>query len=108
MMAESLPPSLKIPEVSRFINRANQLRSIKPAIAYWCKLKRRKFFKKKEKKKKRINLAREEKNKINTNISTQKLFLSAFKGTDTSTFSLSRRRIPRRQPDRDKEPSHLG
>ncbi|KAF4976545.1 hypothetical protein FZEAL_6801 [Fusarium zealandicum] len=35
-MAEPLPPALKIPEVSRFINRANQLRSIKPAIAYWC------------------------------------------------------------------------
>ncbi|PHH75708.1 hypothetical protein CDD80_2165 [Ophiocordyceps camponoti-rufipedis] len=33
---EPLPPSLKIPEVSRFINRANQLRSIKPALAYWC------------------------------------------------------------------------
>ncbi|KAM0563055.1 hypothetical protein ACHAPJ_001899 [Fusarium lateritium] len=31
-----LPASLKIPEVSRFINRANQLRKIKPAIAYWC------------------------------------------------------------------------
>ncbi|KAF4461373.1 Vacuolar sorting-associated VTA1 like, partial [Fusarium albosuccineum] len=35
-MATPLPPALKIPEVSRFINRANQLRSIKPAIAYWC------------------------------------------------------------------------
>ncbi|KAI9898837.1 hypothetical protein N3K66_005298 [Trichothecium roseum] len=35
-MAQPLPPSLKIPEVSRFVNRANQLRSIKPAIAYWC------------------------------------------------------------------------
>ncbi|KAM5343538.1 hypothetical protein ACJ41O_012075 [Fusarium nematophilum] len=35
-MAEPLPPALKIPEVSRFINRANQLRSFKPAIAYWC------------------------------------------------------------------------
>ncbi|KAF5979724.1 vacuolar sorting-associated VTA1 like [Fusarium coicis] len=35
-MAEPLPAALKIPEVSRFINRANQLRSIKPAIAYWC------------------------------------------------------------------------
>ncbi|PFH62154.1 hypothetical protein XA68_14823 [Ophiocordyceps unilateralis] len=33
---EPLPPGLKIPEVSRFINRANQLRSIKPALAYWC------------------------------------------------------------------------
>ncbi|KAG5934059.1 hypothetical protein E4U53_000770 [Claviceps sorghi] len=36
MIAEPLPPPLKIPEVSRFINRANQLRTIKPAIAYWC------------------------------------------------------------------------
>ncbi|KAG8411404.1 hypothetical protein J3458_015464 [Metarhizium acridum] len=36
MSAEPLPPPLKIPEVSRFINRANQLRTIKPAIAYWC------------------------------------------------------------------------
>ncbi|KAH6887745.1 Vta1 like-domain-containing protein [Thelonectria olida] len=35
-MAEPLPASLKVPEVSRFINRANQLRTIKPAIAYWC------------------------------------------------------------------------
>ncbi|KAJ6442511.1 monooxygenase [Purpureocillium lavendulum] len=35
-MAEPLPPALKIPEISRFINRANQLRAIKPAIAYWC------------------------------------------------------------------------
>ncbi|KAM0344471.1 hypothetical protein ACHAPU_007443 [Fusarium lateritium] len=35
-MAEPLPAALKIPEVSRFINRANQLRSIKPALAYWC------------------------------------------------------------------------
>jgi vacuolar protein sorting-associated protein VTA1 len=35
-MAEPLPAALKIPEVSRFVNRANQLRSIKPAIAYWC------------------------------------------------------------------------
>ncbi|KAG5993760.1 hypothetical protein E4U52_001677 [Claviceps spartinae] len=34
--AEPLPPPLKIPEVSRFINRANQLRAIRPAIAYWC------------------------------------------------------------------------
>ncbi|KAK2601799.1 hypothetical protein QQS21_004683 [Conoideocrella luteorostrata] len=36
MSTEQLPPALKIPEVSRFINRANQLRTIKPAIAYWC------------------------------------------------------------------------
>ncbi|KAG6000038.1 hypothetical protein E4U21_005996 [Claviceps maximensis] len=36
MVAEPLPPLFKIPEVSRFINRANQLRAIKPAIAYWC------------------------------------------------------------------------
>lgn len=35
-MAEPLPAALKIPEVSRFINRANQLRTFKPAIAYWC------------------------------------------------------------------------
>ncbi|KAF4124847.1 vacuolar protein sorting-associated protein VTA1 [Geosmithia morbida] len=35
-MAEFLPTALKIPEISRFVNRANQLRSIKPAIAYWC------------------------------------------------------------------------
>jgi hypothetical protein len=35
-MAEPLPAVLKIPEVSRFINRANQLRTIKPALAYWC------------------------------------------------------------------------
>ncbi|ETS06760.1 DUF605-domain-containing protein, partial [Trichoderma reesei RUT C-30] len=31
-----IPPPLKIPEISRFINRANQLRAFKPAIAYWC------------------------------------------------------------------------
>ncbi|KHN95567.1 uncharacterized protein MAM_06624 [Metarhizium album ARSEF 1941] len=36
MSAEPLPPPLKTPGVSRFINRANQLRTIKPAIAYWC------------------------------------------------------------------------
>ncbi|KND91092.1 Vacuolar protein sorting-associated protein vts1 [Tolypocladium ophioglossoides CBS 100239] len=35
-MAEPLPAALRIPEVSRFINRAHQLRAIKPAIAYWC------------------------------------------------------------------------
>ncbi|KAJ4165480.1 hypothetical protein LMH87_007112 [Akanthomyces muscarius] len=35
-MAEPLPAALKIPEISRFINRANQLRAVKPAIAYWC------------------------------------------------------------------------
>ncbi|KAM4068177.1 vta1 like domain-containing protein [Hirsutella rhossiliensis] len=35
-MTEPLPTALKIPEVSRFINRANQLRTVKPAIAYWC------------------------------------------------------------------------
>ncbi|KAF4505763.1 hypothetical protein G6O67_007678 [Ophiocordyceps sinensis] len=35
-MTEPLPAALKIPEVSRFINRANQLRTVKPAIAYWC------------------------------------------------------------------------
>ncbi|PHH93051.1 hypothetical protein CDD83_1753 [Cordyceps sp. RAO-2017] len=35
-MTEPLPAALKTPEVSRFINRANQLRAIKPAIAYWC------------------------------------------------------------------------
>ncbi|KAH8174702.1 hypothetical protein LIA77_06121 [Sarocladium implicatum] len=35
-MAEPLPPSLAIPEVSRFVKRANQLRTIKPALAYWC------------------------------------------------------------------------
>ncbi|PHH82845.1 hypothetical protein CDD82_4578 [Ophiocordyceps australis] len=34
-MAE-LPASLKLPDISRFVNRANQLRTIKPAIAYWC------------------------------------------------------------------------
>ncbi|RSL51529.1 hypothetical protein CEP54_011375 [Fusarium duplospermum] len=35
-MAQPLPAALKIPEVSRFINRANQLRNHKPAISYWC------------------------------------------------------------------------
>ncbi|OAR01918.1 hypothetical protein LLEC1_01256 [Akanthomyces lecanii] len=35
-MAEPLPAALKVPEISRFINRANQLRAVKPAIAYWC------------------------------------------------------------------------
>ncbi|KAM3465095.1 hypothetical protein BB8028_0003g09700 [Beauveria bassiana] len=35
-MAEPLPAAFKIPEISRFINRANQLRAVKPAIAYWC------------------------------------------------------------------------
>ncbi|KAK0391784.1 hypothetical protein NLU13_1283 [Sarocladium strictum] len=35
-MAEPLPPSLTIPEVSRFVKRANQLRTVKPALAYWC------------------------------------------------------------------------
>ncbi|ATY60567.1 hypothetical protein CCM_02849 [Cordyceps militaris CM01] len=31
-----LPAAFKIPEISRFINRANQLRAVKPAVAYWC------------------------------------------------------------------------
>lgn len=35
-MAEPLPPALRTPDISRFINRANQLRAVKPAIAYWC------------------------------------------------------------------------
>ncbi|KJZ75464.1 hypothetical protein HIM_05160 [Hirsutella minnesotensis 3608] len=35
-MTEPLPAALRIPEVSRFINRANQLRAVKPAISYWC------------------------------------------------------------------------
>ncbi|KAL6880836.1 Vta1 like domain-containing protein [Trichoderma novae-zelandiae] len=35
-MAEPIPAPLKIPEISRFINRANQLRAFKPAISYWC------------------------------------------------------------------------
>jgi vacuolar protein sorting-associated protein VTA1 len=39
-MAEPIPPALKIPEISRFLNRANQLRSTNPptapAISYWC------------------------------------------------------------------------
>ncbi|OAA69152.1 hypothetical protein ISF_03527 [Cordyceps fumosorosea ARSEF 2679] len=35
-MAEPLPAALKIPEISRFVNRANQLRAVKPALAYWC------------------------------------------------------------------------
>ncbi|RFU76148.1 hypothetical protein TARUN_6090 [Trichoderma arundinaceum] len=35
-MAEPIPAPLKIPEVSRFLNRANQLRAFKPAISYWC------------------------------------------------------------------------
>lgn len=34
--SEPLPQALKVPEVSRFLNRANQIRSIKPAITYWC------------------------------------------------------------------------
>ena len=36
-MAEPIPDALKIPEIRRFITRANQLRKAKPAIAYWCK-----------------------------------------------------------------------
>lgn len=35
-MADTLPPELKVPEISRLISRANQIRSHKPAIAYWC------------------------------------------------------------------------
>jgi len=35
-MAQPIPQALKIPEVSRFINRSNQLRNHDPAIAYWC------------------------------------------------------------------------
>lgn len=35
-MAESLPTALRKPEISRFVKRANQLRTAKPAIAYWC------------------------------------------------------------------------
>ncbi|KAI9170751.1 Vacuolar protein sorting-associated protein [Paramyrothecium foliicola] len=35
-MAEPIPEALKKPEISRFINRANQVRNFKPAISYWC------------------------------------------------------------------------
>jgi vacuolar protein sorting-associated protein VTA1 len=35
-MADAIPEVLKKPEISRFINRANQVRTFKPAIAYWC------------------------------------------------------------------------
>lgn len=35
-----LPAPLRIPDISRFLNRANQLRAIKPAAAYWCSFSR--------------------------------------------------------------------
>ncbi|KAM0329491.1 hypothetical protein ACHAQA_004800 [Verticillium albo-atrum] len=35
-MAEAIPASLRQADITRFINRANQLRSVKPAITYWC------------------------------------------------------------------------
>ncbi|WYZ44663.1 hypothetical protein EsH8_VII_001099 [Colletotrichum jinshuiense] len=35
-MAEPIPDSLRQAEITRFINRANQLRQHKPAITYWC------------------------------------------------------------------------
>lgn len=35
-MAEAIPAALRIPEVSRFLKRANQLRTFNPAVAYWC------------------------------------------------------------------------
>lgn len=37
-MADTLPPELKVPEITRLVSRANQIRSHKPAIAYWCTL----------------------------------------------------------------------
>ncbi|KAG7129556.1 Vacuolar protein sorting-associated protein vts1 like [Verticillium longisporum] len=35
-MAEAIPASLRQADITRFINRANQLRSVKPAVTYWC------------------------------------------------------------------------
>ncbi|ROT39666.1 DUF605-domain-containing protein [Sodiomyces alkalinus F11] len=35
-MAEPVPASLRHADITRFINRANQLREVKPAVTYWC------------------------------------------------------------------------
>jgi vacuolar protein sorting-associated protein VTA1 len=35
-MALAVPPQLKTPEISRFLQRASQLEKVKPIIAYWC------------------------------------------------------------------------
>ncbi|KAL2756718.1 hypothetical protein ACRALDRAFT_2041337 [Sodiomyces alcalophilus JCM 7366] len=35
-MAEPIPASLRQADITRFVNRANQLREVKPAITYWC------------------------------------------------------------------------
>ncbi|TDZ39937.1 mammalian lyst-interacting protein 5-like protein [Colletotrichum trifolii] len=35
-MADPIPDSLRQADITRFINRANQLRQHKPAITYWC------------------------------------------------------------------------
>ncbi|KAK2018473.1 DUF605-domain-containing protein [Colletotrichum eremochloae] len=35
-MAEPIPDSLRQADITRFINRANQLRQYKPVITYWC------------------------------------------------------------------------
>jgi vacuolar protein sorting-associated protein VTA1 len=35
-MADTIPAKMRQADITRFINRANQLRQIKPAITYWC------------------------------------------------------------------------
>ncbi|KAF6809063.1 vacuolar protein sorting-associated protein vta1 like protein [Colletotrichum sojae] len=35
-MADPIPESMRQADITRFINRANQLRKHKPAITYWC------------------------------------------------------------------------
>ncbi|CAI0641023.1 unnamed protein product, partial [Colletotrichum noveboracense] len=35
-MADPIPDSLRQADITRFINRANQLRDFKPAVTYWC------------------------------------------------------------------------
>ncbi|GJC90365.1 hypothetical protein ColLi_13203 [Colletotrichum liriopes] len=35
-MAEPIPDSLRQADITRFINRANQLRQYKPVVTYWC------------------------------------------------------------------------
>ncbi|KAI3531039.1 hypothetical protein CABS03_09850 [Colletotrichum abscissum] len=35
-MAEPIPDSLRQADITRFINRANQLRQHKPVVTYWC------------------------------------------------------------------------
>lgn len=38
-MTDAIPAKLRQADITRFLNRANQLRQYKPAITYWCKSK---------------------------------------------------------------------